>query len=102
LEFGNGAPFDGERVISSDHILEVSQVPGSLCIIGGGVIGIEFASLFARLGTKVTVLEMLPRIVAPAAGGDASAPFVECTGEGVVLIEEPQAEPPLAPPPAEG
>jgi dihydrolipoamide dehydrogenase len=60
------APFDGERVISSDHILDVDKIPGSLAIIGGGVIGIEFASLFQRLGTKVTVLEMLPRIVAPA------------------------------------
>ena len=60
------AKFDGERVISSDHILDIDRIPGSLAILGGGVIGIEFASLFARLGTKVTVLEMLPRIVAPA------------------------------------
>ena len=60
------APFDGERVMSSDHILNVDKVPGSLCVIGGGVIGIEFASLFQRLGTKVTVLEMLPRILGPA------------------------------------
>ena len=60
------AKFDGERILSSDHILELPKIPGSLCIIGGGVIGIEFASLFSRVGTKVTVLEMLPRIVAPA------------------------------------
>jgi dihydrolipoamide dehydrogenase len=60
------AKFDGERVMSSDHILDIDHIPGSLAILGGGVIGIEFASLFARLGTKVTVLEMLPRIVAPA------------------------------------
>jgi dihydrolipoamide dehydrogenase len=52
--------------MSSDHILDIPKIPGSLAILGGGVIGIEFASLFARLGTKVTVLEMLPRIVAPA------------------------------------
>lgn len=58
--------FDGKVVMSSDHILEVEKIPGSLTVIGGGVIGIEFASLFQRLGTKVTVLEMLPRIVAPA------------------------------------
>jgi dihydrolipoamide dehydrogenase len=60
------AKFDGERIISSDHIHEIPKIPGSLAILGGGVIGIEFASLFARMGTKVTVLEMLPRIVAPA------------------------------------
>jgi dihydrolipoamide dehydrogenase len=61
------AKFDGTHVVSSDHMTgEYDKIPGSLCIIGGGIIGIEFASLFARLGTKVTVLEMLPRIVAPA------------------------------------
>lgn len=60
------AKFDGKHIMSSDHILEVQKIPGSLTLIGGGVIGIEFASLFTRLGTKVTVLEMLPRILAPA------------------------------------
>jgi dihydrolipoamide dehydrogenase len=61
------ARFDGTHVLSSDHLTgDLDKIPGSLGIIGGGVIGIEFASLFARLGTKVTVLEMLPRIVAPA------------------------------------
>ncbi|OGQ10719.1 MAG: dihydrolipoyl dehydrogenase [Deltaproteobacteria bacterium RBG_16_71_12] len=60
------AKFDGSRVLSSDHATgALDKLPGSLCIIGGGVIGIEFASLFARLGTKVTVLEMLPRILLP-------------------------------------
>lgn len=60
------AKFDGKNFMSSDHILEVDKVPGSLAIIGGGVIGLEFASLYGRLGTKVTVLEMLPRVLAPA------------------------------------
>ncbi|MBI1948159.1 MAG: dihydrolipoyl dehydrogenase [Deltaproteobacteria bacterium] len=60
------AKFDGARVLSSDHATgALEKLPGSLCIIGGGVIGIEFASLFARLGTKVTVLELLPRILLP-------------------------------------
>lgn len=56
------APF-GERVLSSDGILELDHIPKTLTIIGGGVIGIEFASLFARFGTKVIVLEMLPKIL---------------------------------------
>jgi dihydrolipoamide dehydrogenase len=60
------AKFDGKVVMSSDHILSVDRIPGSLTVIGGGVIGIEFASLFQRLGTKVTVLEMLPSILGPA------------------------------------
>jgi dihydrolipoamide dehydrogenase len=60
------APFDGERILSSDHILGLDRIPGTLTVVGGGIIGIEFASLFARLGTKVTVLEALPRIVATA------------------------------------
>ncbi|MCP4499873.1 MAG: dihydrolipoyl dehydrogenase [Deltaproteobacteria bacterium] len=63
-EFGF-APFDGKVVMSSDHILDIDRIPGSLCVIGGGVIGIEFASLLVRLGTKVTVLEALDRIVTP-------------------------------------
>ena len=61
------AKFDGMGVVSSDHLTGAyDKIPGSLCVIGGGVIGIEFASLFVRLGTKVTVLEMLPRILGPA------------------------------------
>ena len=60
------AAFDGKRIMSSDHILNIENIPGTLTLIGGGVIGIEFASLFARLGTKVTVLEMLPQILGPA------------------------------------
>ncbi len=55
-----------KRILSSDSILELDHIPGSLAIVGGGVIGIEFASVFARLGTQVTVIEALPRALAPA------------------------------------
>lgn len=54
------------RILNSDTILNLKDIPGSLTIIGGGVIGIEFASIFARFGTKVTVIEALPRILGPA------------------------------------
>ena len=54
---------DGKDVITSDHILFVEKVPESLAILGGGVVGSEFASCFGRFGTKVTVLEMAPQIV---------------------------------------
>lgn len=54
------------RILNSDTALDLTEIPGSLVIIGGGVIGIEFASIFSRFGTQVTVLEALPRILAPA------------------------------------
>lgn len=54
------------RILTSDTILGLKQIPGSLTIIGGGVIGIEFASIFARFGTKVKVIEAAPRILATA------------------------------------
>ncbi|MBH1989312.1 MAG: dihydrolipoyl dehydrogenase [Myxococcaceae bacterium] len=52
------------RILNSDTALDLKEIPGSLVIIGGGVIGIEFASIFSRLGTKVTILEALPRVLA--------------------------------------
>lgn len=55
---------DLEGIMTSDEILSLESLPESLCIVGGGVIGSEFASVFSRLGVKVTIVEMLPRIVA--------------------------------------
>ncbi|MCX5713803.1 MAG: FAD-dependent oxidoreductase, partial [Candidatus Omnitrophica bacterium] len=55
--------FDGQKVLSSDEILEIKKVPGSLLVIGGGVIGCEFASLFASLGASVTIVEKLPQLL---------------------------------------
>lgn len=52
---------DREKVISSREALELAEIPASMIIVGAGAIGLEFASIFARLGTKVTVLEILPR-----------------------------------------
>ena len=54
---------DPERVLTNVEILELRQLPASLLIIGGGAVGVEFASMFQRFGTRVTLLEMLPRIV---------------------------------------
>jgi NAD(P) transhydrogenase len=55
--------FDGERVLDSDAILELQRVPGSLVVVGAGVIGIEYASMFAALGTRVTVVEKRPSML---------------------------------------
>lgn len=54
---------DGENVVTSDEILTMDKLPESFVIIGGGVIGIEFATLFATLGKPVTVIEMMPSIL---------------------------------------
>jgi dihydrolipoamide dehydrogenase len=59
-----GLEFDGTRVLSSDHVLELTEVPPRIAIIGGGVVGIEFASMLVDMGSTVTVLEALPRILA--------------------------------------
>src|SRR4029077_16951156 len=53
-----------ELTIDSDQILELKEPPRRLAVIGGGVVGMEFAAMFAALGSKVTVLEMLPQVLA--------------------------------------
>src|SRR6267378_695907 len=52
-----------ELTIDSDAILELKDIPRRLAVIGGGVVGMEFAAMFAALGSKVTVLEMLPQVL---------------------------------------
>ncbi|MGZ6952039.1 MAG: dihydrolipoyl dehydrogenase, partial [Acidimicrobiia bacterium] len=58
-----GFDFDGERILSSDHVLASDTVPGRTAIIGGGAIGCEFASYLADVGSEVTVLEAMPSIL---------------------------------------
>lgn len=55
--------FDGKKIISSDDILNLKEIPKSLLIIGGGVIGCEFASLFSILGTQVSIVELMPQLL---------------------------------------
>src|SRR5690349_11790356 len=54
---------DPEFILTNVEILDLTAVPKTLAIIGAGAVGVEFASIFNRFGTKVTILEMLPRIV---------------------------------------
>lgn len=56
--------YDKKRVITSTEALNIEKVPDSMVVIGGGVIGLELGSVYARLGTKVTVVEYLDRITA--------------------------------------
>ncbi|SEH62438.1 dihydrolipoamide dehydrogenase [Halobacillus karajensis] len=58
-----GLEIDGELVMSSDEALHMEELPDSIVIVGGGVIGIEWASMLADFGVKVTVLEYLPHIL---------------------------------------
>lgn len=65
------APFDGKRIISSTEALALPAVPARLLVIGAGAIGLELGSVWSRLGSKVTVVEFMDRIV-PAADRQAS------------------------------
>jgi dihydrolipoamide dehydrogenase len=58
-----GLELDGARIISSDDALTFDRVPGSAVILGGGVIGVEFASVWRSFGAEVTVVEMLPQLL---------------------------------------
>lgn len=63
--------YDGRRVITSNEVLELNELPAEMLIVGGGVIGCEFASIFAEYGVKVTVIEAMPTIL-PMADRDVS------------------------------
>ncbi len=56
--------FDGKSVVSSDHAIAFDSVPKKLVVVGGGAIGLELGSVWSRLGSDVTVVEFLPKIVA--------------------------------------
>lgn len=56
-------PFDGKRVLSTNEALEIEEIPESILIVGGGVIGCEFAVLFQGMGSRVVVVEALPRVL---------------------------------------
>ncbi len=58
-----GFDFDGEFILSSDHVLKLDEVPARTAVIGGGAIGCEFASFLADVGSEVTVLEALPQVL---------------------------------------
>jgi dihydrolipoamide dehydrogenase len=61
-------PFDGERVVSSTEALRFESVPERLGVVGGGYIGLELGSVWSRLGSKVTLIEVLPRIAVAVDG----------------------------------
>jgi len=77
-----------ELTIDSDRILELKEVPQRLAVIGGGVVGMEFAAMFAALGSKVTVLEMLPQVL-PMVDADLVRTYLKhLDGLGAVVQTE--------------
>jgi dihydrolipoamide dehydrogenase len=70
-----GLEIDGERVITSDHALQLDRVPSSVIVLGGGVIGVEFASLWRSFGAEITIVEALPRLL--PAEDEASSKMLE-------------------------
>jgi len=53
-------PFDGKRILSSDHAINLDAIPKSLLIVGAGVIGCEFAFIYKEFGSEITMVEMMP------------------------------------------
>jgi dihydrolipoamide dehydrogenase len=66
-----GIEIDGERIITSDHAVRAASIPRSVCIIGSGAVGVEFATFYREMGAEVTVVEALDRLV-PLEDADVS------------------------------
>ncbi|HYO47182.1 MAG TPA: dihydrolipoyl dehydrogenase [Gemmatimonadota bacterium] len=74
------APFDGERILSSDHVLELASIPASMVVIGAGAVGVEFASIYDHFGTAVTLVEALQRLL-PIEDEEVSAELGKAFGK---------------------
>ena len=75
-----GITLDGRSIVTSDDILELKDVPRSLVVIGAGAVGMEFASIFARFGSSVNVVELLPRVL-PVEDEEVSAEAAKLLGK---------------------
>ncbi|MEP3278401.1 MAG: dihydrolipoyl dehydrogenase [Stappiaceae bacterium] len=69
-----GVDVDEKQIVTSTGALELQKIPGTMVVVGAGVIGLELGSVYARLGTKVTVVEFLDKILGPM-DGDVSKQF---------------------------
>src|ERR671936_826550 len=76
---------DSDRCVDSTGLLAQTEVPRRLVVLGGGIIGCEFASIFDRFGSEVTIIEMLPQLI-PQEDADASAELAKQFGKrGITL-----------------
>ncbi len=71
-----GMPWDDERLMDSTDALEMREIPDSMLIIGGGIIGLEMAAVYSALGTEITIVEMLDQII-PGADKDLVRPLMQ-------------------------
>jgi dihydrolipoamide dehydrogenase len=87
-----GYDMDHPAILTSNEILRLETVPQSMIVVGGGVIGCEFASLFTTLGTEITIVEILPRLLAGIDNRTASQFQKLMEKEGVTIHLGHQAE----------
>ncbi len=78
-------PFDYTRIHDSTSLLSMTELPKKMIVVGGGVIGCEFASLYATLGVEVTILELLPRLLSTEAAEVAQALTKAFTKRGIKI-----------------
>lgn len=81
-------PFDGERVFDSDTILALPRVPRSMIVLGAGVIGIEYASIFAALGLEVTLIDTRPELLPYLDREMAGILERELRRSGIILVHD--------------
>ncbi|RKD72944.1 dihydrolipoamide dehydrogenase [Sinobaca qinghaiensis] len=81
-----GLPTDGNRILHSEHVLELKKLPASIVIIGGGVIGVEWASMFNDFGTEVTLIEYAERILPGEDGAVSKAMQKALENKGVKIL----------------
>ena len=93
--------FDGKTIVSSDHAIAFDSVPKKLVVVGGGAIGLELGSVWSRLGSEVTVVEFLPKIVA-AYDDDIARNFTRILQKQGLKIETGAKVSGLAPAPSGG
>src|SRR6267143_1296148 len=81
-------PIDGQQLLTSQHLLDLDRIPASLLIIGAGVEGCEFAALYSGLGTEVTIVELMARVL-PLEDDDISSTMErELKKRGVTVVTE--------------
>lgn len=84
---------DGDRILTSDHVLRSSSVPASIAVVGAGAVGMEFASYYRDMGAEVTVLEYLPAVV-PLEDADISKEMERAfTKRGIRIITSARFDP---------
>ncbi len=77
---------DSPRCVDSTGLLAQTELPRRLVVLGGGIIGVEFASIFSRFGSEVTVIEMLPRLI-PSEDDDAAKELAKQFGKRGIRLE---------------